>query len=149
MWIDPIRNEADNDKALGRIDELWNSKRGTPEGDELDALITLVEYFESKQYPMGVPEPIPYILFVMENRGLTRKDLEPMIGSRARVSEVLSGKRSLTLPMVRRLHEGLGIDADILIRPTKIKAIAKKPTKSKKATISVRQNRSLAARTNR
>ncbi len=91
---------------------------GTPEGDELDVLATLVDAYESKHYPMDAPDPIAAIEFRMEQLGLKRSDLEPMIGSRARVSEVLTGKRNLTLPMVRRVRSGLGISADVLIGST-------------------------------
>ncbi len=88
---------------------------GSPEGDELDVLTTLVDAYETKHFPMSPPDPITAIEFRMEQQGLKRKDLEPMIGSRARVSEVMTGKRPLTLEMIRRLSAGLGISADVLI----------------------------------
>ena len=90
---------------------------GSPEGDELDVLATLVVAYEEKHFPIDPPEPITAIEFRMEQQGLTRKDLEPMIGSRARVSEVMTGKRPLTLGMIRRLSAGLRISANVLIRP--------------------------------
>jgi len=101
--------------VLARIDELMGAKFGTPEGDELDILATLVDAYEEKHFPMDAPDPVSAIQFRMEQQGLTRKDLEPMIGSRARVSEVMTGKRQLTLAMVRRVKAGLGISADLLV----------------------------------
>ena len=119
MQIRPIRTEQDHDEALARIDELMGAKLGTPEGDELDVLVTLVDAYEEKHFPMDPPDPIMAIQFRMEQQGLTRKDLEPMIGSRARVSEVMNRKRGLTLAMVRRVREGLGISADLLVETQK------------------------------
>jgi HTH-type transcriptional regulator/antitoxin HigA len=101
---------------MAEIERLWGAKIGTPEGDRLDVLTTLVDAYEARHYPIDPPDPIEAIRFRMEQQGLTRKELEPMIGTRARVSEVLSGKRSLTIEMIRRLHDGLGISADVLIR---------------------------------
>lgn len=117
MQIRPIRTSADHDRALARIAELMHAELGTPEGDELDILATLVDAYESREFPIDAPDPITAIEFRMEQQNLTRKDLEPLIGSRARVSEVLTGKRSLTLAMVRRLRSGLDISADLLIGP--------------------------------
>lgn len=115
MDIKPIKNELDYRRALKEIDKLMNAKRNTPAGDRLDVLATLVAVWEEKHYPIEAPDAVAAIHFVMEQRGLTRRDLEPFIGSRARVAEVLNRKRSLTLPMIRRLHAGLGIPADALI----------------------------------
>jgi HTH-type transcriptional regulator/antitoxin HigA len=115
IWVRPIRTEEDHDAALERIDALMSAKAGTPEGDELDILVTLVDAYEAEHFPIDAPDPIAAIQFHMEQQGLTRKDLEPLIGSRARVSEVMSGKRGLTLAMVRRVRSGLGISADLLI----------------------------------
>jgi HTH-type transcriptional regulator/antitoxin HigA len=115
MQIRPIRSERDHERAVARIGELMRARPGTAEGDELDVLATLVDAYEAKHHAIDAPDPITAIHFRMEQQGLTRKDLEPMIGSRARVSEVLTGKRSLTLEMVRRVHAGLGISADLLI----------------------------------
>lgn len=120
MQIRPIRTEQDHDEALARIDQLMSARLGTPEGDELDVLLTLVDAYESKHFPMDAPDPVTAIQFRMEQQGLTRKDLEPMIGSRARVSEVLTGKRRLTLPMIRRVRDGLGISADLLVGTGKV-----------------------------
>ncbi len=114
----PIRSEADYGRAMADIERLWGAETGTPEGDRLDILATLVDAYEARVLPMDPPDPIAAILFRMEQQGLSRKDLEPFIGSRARVSEVLNRKRGLSLDMVRRLHAGLGIPADILIRAT-------------------------------
>lgn len=115
MRIQPIRNEADYDVAVGRIRQLMGAAPGSKADDELEILATLVNAWESRNFPIDTPEPKIVLSFVLEQQGLTRKDLEPMIGSRARVSEILSGKRDLTLPMIRRLSAGLGIPAELLI----------------------------------
>ena len=115
--IRPIKTKQDHSEAIARIDTLMRSLPGSPEGDELEVLITLVDAYEAKHHPMDPPDPIEAILFRMEQQQLSRKDLEPMIGSRARVSEVLTRTRPLTLPMVRRVRRGLGISADVLIGP--------------------------------
>ncbi len=117
IQVRPIRTEEDHDAAVARITELMGSAAGTPEQDELDVLATLVDAWESKNHPIDLPDPIAAIQFRMEQQGLTRKDLEPLIGSRARVSEVLTGKRELTIEMVRKVRSGLGISADLLIGP--------------------------------
>ena len=114
--IKPIRNENDYDAALSRIDELMNAQPGSPEGQELDVLVDLVELYESKHEPMEYPDPVAAIEFRMDQAGLSPRDLIPFIGSRAKVSEVLAGKRSITMPMARALHEHLGIPADVLLR---------------------------------
>lgn len=119
MEIRPIRTEADYDAALAEVDGLMDAEVDTPKGDRLDVLATLVEAYEARRHPIDPPDAIAAIRFRMEQQGLSRRDLEPYIGSRARVSEVLGGKRKLTLPMIRRLHEGLGIPAEVLIQPTK------------------------------
>ena len=112
--IKPIRSERDYEAALDRISELMDTEADSPEGDELDVLVDLVELYESKQVPMGYPSPIAAIEFRMEQAGLRPTDLASFIGSRAKVSEVLSGKRAITMPMARALHEHLGIPADVL-----------------------------------
>jgi HTH-type transcriptional regulator/antitoxin HigA len=117
--LKPIRTEADYDIALAEVERLWGAKSGTPEGDRLDVLATLIEAFESICYPMDPPDPIEAIKFRMEQMGISRKDLEPLIGTRARVTEVLNRKRGLSIDMIRKLHDGLGISADVLIRPTR------------------------------
>ena len=113
--IRPIKNNRDYREALKEIDRLMDARSNTPEGDHLDVLVTLVEAWEERHWPIESPDPVEAILFAMEQRGLSRRDLEAFIGSRARVAEVLNHKRSLTLPMIRRLHDGLGIPAEVLI----------------------------------
>jgi HTH-type transcriptional regulator/antitoxin HigA len=117
--LKPIRTKADHKKALAELEQLWGAKSGTPKGDRLDVLATLIDAFEARHYPMDPPDPIEAIQFRMEQQGLTRKDLEPLIGTRARVAEVMNRKRSLSIDMIRRLHAKLGISADVLIRPTR------------------------------
>lgn len=114
----PIRTEADYENALAVIEHLWGAKAGTPEGDHLDMLATLIDAYETEHYPMDPPDPVEAIKFRMEQQGLSRKDLEPLIGTRTRVAEVLNRKRSLSISMIRRLHDGLGISAEVLIRPS-------------------------------
>lgn len=114
--IKPIRNENDHDAALVRIDELMSAEPGSANGQELDVLTDLVELYESRNEPMGYPNPVDAIEFRMEQAGLSPRDLIPFIGSRAKVSEVLSGRRPLTMPMARALHDHLGIPADVLLR---------------------------------
>jgi len=114
--IRAIRSEADYKAALARIDELMDAEFGTPEGDELDILADLVELYENKHVPMGYPTPIGAIRFRMEQGGLSARDLVPFIGTRAKVSEVLSGKRPLTMQIARALHANLGIPADVLLQ---------------------------------
>jgi HTH-type transcriptional regulator / antitoxin HigA len=121
MNIKPIRTEADYTAALEEIDRLMYAKPGSPEGDRLDVLMTLVEAWEEKHHRIEDPDPIEAILHGMEALGLARKDLEPMIGTRARVSEVLSRKRPLTINMIRNLNEKLQIPAEVLICPYDIK----------------------------
>jgi len=115
MRIQPIRTDAEHEAAVARITQLMGAEPGTAAGDELDILATLVDAYEAKQFPIKTPDPVSIIKFQMEQQGMTRRDLEPMIGSRARVSEVLTGKRALTLPMIRRLHVGLCIPVDLLV----------------------------------
>ncbi|NJK52322.1 MAG: ImmA/IrrE family metallo-endopeptidase [Acaryochloris sp. RU_4_1] len=112
----PIRTGADYETALQRIDSLMEAEAETPEADELEVLATLVELYEEEHFPIGWPNPIEAIRFRMEQAGLSARDLVPLLGSRAKVSEVLSGKRFLTLQMIRALHEHLGIPADVLLR---------------------------------
>lgn len=114
--IKPIRTRADHEAALERIGVLMDARPGTPKGDELDVLTDLVEHYEEKTVPMGYPNPVAAIEFRMEQAGLTQRDLVPFIGSRAKVSEVLSGKRPLTMRMARALHEHLGIPAEVLLQ---------------------------------
>jgi HTH-type transcriptional regulator/antitoxin HigA len=117
--LKPIRTKADYKKAIAEVERLWGTKSGTPEGDRLDVLATLIDAYEAKHYPMDPPDPIEAIRFRMEQQGLSRKDLEPLIGTRTRVAEVLNRKRSLSIAMIRRLHDRLGISAEVLIRPSR------------------------------
>jgi len=115
MKLKPIRNDRELNRALKRIDELWGAKRNTQSGDELDVLMLLVEKYEDEHYAIPASDPIEAIKFLMEQNSLSRKDLEPYIGTSGRVSEVLSKKRSLTLGMIKKLHVGLKIPYDCLI----------------------------------
>jgi HTH-type transcriptional regulator / antitoxin HigA len=132
MEIRPIKTEADYEAALKEIEGLFAAEPGTPEGDRLEILITLVEVYEDEHYDIPAPDPVEAILYYMESRGLSRADLEPYIGSRARVSEILNRKRPLTLAMIQRLNQ-LGIPAEALIQPYKV------------ATNSSRSHNSIAA----
>ncbi len=116
--LKPIRSEADYDEALAEVEILWGAKAGTPEGDRLYILATLIDASEAKIHPMDPPDPVEAIRFRMEQQGLTRKDLEPMIGPRNRVADVLNRKRSLSIDMIRKLHARLGISAEVLIKPS-------------------------------
>ena len=116
MEIKPIGTKADHRAALKEIEALMNAKAGTPEGERLDVLATLAEAYERKHFPMDLPDPVEAIKFRMEQAGLGPKDLVPMIGQLNRVYEILSRRRPLTLPMIRALHEQLGIPSELLIR---------------------------------
>lgn len=116
MEIRPIRTEADYRAALLEIETLMRAEPDTPEGDRLDVLVTLVAAYEARHYPLEMPDPVEAIKYTMEQKGLSAKDLVPIIGRLNRVYEILSRKRPLTLKMICRLHEGLGIPADCLIR---------------------------------
>jgi len=117
--VKPIRTERDYEAALAEMERLWSAKSGTPAGDRLDVLATLIDAYEAVHYPMDPPDPIEAIKFRMEQQGLTRRDLEPLIGTRTRVAEVLNRRRSLSIAMIRRLHHALGISAEVLIRPSR------------------------------
>ena len=122
--LKPIRNETDYDAALEEVGRLWGAKSGTPDGDRLDVLATLIDAYEVKHHPIDPPDPVEAIRFRMEQQGLTRKDLEPMIGPRNRVADVLNRKRGLSIDMIRQLHDGLGISAEVLIRPSRMDKVA-------------------------
>lgn len=122
MDIKPIRTDADYRAALQEIAALMLAEAGTPEGEKLDVLVILVEAYEARHYPLDLPDPVEAIKFEMEQKGLTVKDLEPMIGRRNRVYEILNHKRALTLNMIRKLNEQLGIPAESLIKPAQIRA---------------------------
>jgi HTH-type transcriptional regulator/antitoxin HigA len=117
--VKPIRSEADYEQALAEVEQLWGAKLGTPEGDRLDVLATLIDAYEARQYPIDPPDPIEAIKFRMEQQGLTRRDLEGIIGTRTRVAEILNRRRNLSISMIRRLHDRMGISADVLIRPSR------------------------------
>ena len=122
MDIKPIRTEADYEAALARIEEIWEAEPGTAESDELDVLSLLVEAYEEKHHPIPPPDPIEALKFRMEQMGLSRKDLEPFIGHRGRVAEVLNRKRRLSVEMIRRLNQGLGIPTEVLIAAYPLKS---------------------------
>jgi HTH-type transcriptional regulator/antitoxin HigA len=117
MEIRPIRTQTDYEEALREIEHLFDAPQNTSEYDRLDILSTLVEAYEKKHFPIELPDPIEAIHYYMDTRGWSRRDLESCLGSRARVSEVLSRKRSLSLEMIRKLNQELGIPAEILIQP--------------------------------
>ena len=116
LKLKSIRTEEEYKAALARIDEIFHAEVGTPEGEELDELADLVESYQDKHYPIGLPDPISAIEFRMDQANLSQRDLIPYIGSSAMVAEVLSGKRESTLSMARALHEHLGIPADVLLQ---------------------------------
>lgn len=122
--VKPIRTKVDHERALAEVERLWGAKAGTPAGDRLDVLATLIDAYEAEHYPIDAPDPIEAIKFRMEQQGLTRKDLEPLIGTRTRVAEVLNRRRGLSIAMIRRLHKALGIPAEVLLRPTQGHAAA-------------------------
>jgi HTH-type transcriptional regulator/antitoxin HigA len=115
MDIRPIRNQHDHAEALREIGRLWGARARTPEADKLEVLVTLVDAYESKHHPIDPPDPINAILFRLEQMGLTRADLVNVLGSRARVSEVLNRRRPLSISMIAKLRDKLGISADVLI----------------------------------
>ena len=115
MDIHPIKNARDHSRALKRVEKLWGARSGTPAAEELEVLATLIDSYEAKHHPIDPPDPIDAILFRMEQMGLSRADLVPIIGSRSRVSEVLNRRRDLTIAMIARIREKLGIPADTLI----------------------------------
>jgi HTH-type transcriptional regulator/antitoxin HigA len=117
MDMHPIKTEADYQAALLRVEALLHAQPNTPEGDDLDLLTTLITAYEEQHYPILPPDPVEALVYWMETRDLTRRDLEPLLGSRARVAEILNRRRTLTLEMIRRLHSALGIPAEILIQP--------------------------------
>lgn len=116
VMVRPIRTEADYEAALEEIGTLMTARAGTPEGDRLDVLSTLVEAYEAEHYAIEAPDPIALLEFAMEQRGADRADLEPMIGARGRVSEVLTRKRALSLSMIRKLKSEWALPADVLVR---------------------------------
>jgi HTH-type transcriptional regulator / antitoxin HigA len=124
MDIRPIRTEADYRGALKEVERLWDAEPGTLEGDQVEVLSTLIEAYEEKHHPIPAPDPIAAVLFMMEQKGLARRDLEPAIGSRSRVSEILNRRRPLTLPMVRALSGLLDIPVEVLVQPYDMRSAA-------------------------
>ena len=116
--VKPIRSKADYEAALAEVEHLWGAPAGTRDGDRLDVLATLLDAYETEHFPMDPPDPIEAIKFRMEQQGLSRRDLEEIIGTRTRIAEILNRKRPLSINMIRRLHERLGISAEVLIRPS-------------------------------
>ncbi len=116
MTIRPIHTEAEYQAALAEIESLWEAADGTPDTDQLEVLSMLVENYEKTNFPIAAPDPVEFIEYIMESRGLARKDLEAFIGPRGRVSDILNRVRPLTLEMIRRLSSGLGIPAAVLIQ---------------------------------
>ena len=121
MDIKPIRGEADYERALRRVEELWNASEGSTEGDELDILATLIEVYEREHYPIDLPDPIEAIKFRLEQKGKDSRALIGVIGQRTRVYEVMQGKRPLSLNMIRNLHQEFDIPAEVLIQPARRK----------------------------
>ena len=122
MNIQPIKDKKSHEAALARVEDLMNAVPNSPEGDELEMLVALIEAYEKKVYPIDVPDPIEAIRFRMEQYGMTNKDLIPFIGSSGRVSEVLNYKRSLSISMIRKLNSGLNIPLESLIKEYEIRA---------------------------
>ena len=117
MELRPIRTKRDYNLAMNEAEALWDAPARSAEADRLEVLTLLIQEYEREHYPIPDPEPIDFLLHVMDARGLTRKELEPFLGSRARVAEVLNRVRPLSLEMIRRLSTGLGIPAEVLIQP--------------------------------
>ena len=124
MELKPIRDEASYRAALTEIEALWDAPNGSPEADRLEMLALLVEAYENAHYPIAAPDPIAFLEYVMESRGGSRKDLEPYIGPRGRVSDIMNRVRPLSLEMIRRLSAGLNLPAEILIQSYPLKKVA-------------------------
>lgn len=124
VTVRPLRTADDHRAALAEIESLMAAEADTPEGDRLDVLVSLVEAWEARHVPVEAPDPIAAIVFMMEQKGLSRRDLEPAIGSRARVAEILNRRRALTLPMIRALSRLLGLPADVLVPGYAVRRVA-------------------------
>jgi len=116
MKIAPIRNENDYQNAINRLELIFDAKKGTEQGDELEILTILIDQYENENFPIGMPDPIEAIKFRMEQLGLKQKDLAKVVGFKSRVSEILNRKRKLTLTMVRKLNSTLHIPTEVLIQ---------------------------------
>ncbi len=123
MELKPIRTEADHAEALADIERLWDAPEGSPEADRLEVLAMLVEAYEKVRFPIEAPDPVAFIEYVMDSRGLTRKDLEPYIGPRGRVADIMNRTRPLSVTMIRRLSSGLGLPAEVLIQPYPLREV--------------------------
>jgi len=132
MEIRPIKKEWDYEQALRRVESLWNSPEGSPKGDELDILATLIEAYEREHYPVDLPDPVEAIKFRLEQEGKDSRALIGVIGQRTRVYEVLRGKRSLSLHMIRDLHDKFGIPANVLIQPGRNRGKSARPRASRR-----------------
>ncbi len=119
MKISPIRNEKDYQKALDRLEDIFDAKKGTEEGDELEILSILIDRYENETFPIGMPDPIEAIKFRMEQMGMNQKDLAEVVGFKSRVSEILNKKRKLTLNMIRKLNTTLHIPTEVLVQDYK------------------------------
>ena len=135
MEIKPIKEEVDYERALRRVEQLWASPKGSPESDELDVVVTLIDAYEKEHYPIDLPDPIEAIKFRLEQTGKDFRSLIGVIGQRTRVYEVMRGDRPLSLNMIRSLHDKFGIPADVLIQPIR------KKDKLRKSRSSVKDNR--------
>lgn len=144
MKIKPIKTEADYEATLEEIERIFDATPGTPEADRLEVLVTLVEAYEDEHHSIPLPDPIEAIKYHMESRGLVRQDLEPYIGSRARISEILNRRRPLTLRMIRNLEVGLGIPAEVLIQPYELTPTSETQRKSN-ASVTLREQTSVTA----
>ena len=116
MNIAPIRNEKDYQKALERLEDIFDAKKGTEQGDELEILSILIDQYENDNFPIGMPDPIEAIKFRMEQMGMKQKDLAELVGFKSRVSEILNKKRKLTLNMIRKLNTTLHIPTEVLVQ---------------------------------
>lgn len=121
MEIRPIKSEADYKTTLAEVERLFDATPDTPEGDRLEVLTTLLEAYEKKHYSIPSPDPVEALTYWMESRGITRKEMEPLVGSRARLSEIFNHRRGLTLTMIRNLHNKLGIPVEALIQPAQLR----------------------------
>jgi HTH-type transcriptional regulator/antitoxin HigA len=122
VHVQAIRNDRDHARALEQIEQLWGAEALSPEADLLEVLVTLVDAYEARYHAIALPDPIEAIKFRMEQAGLSRADLEPILGGRGRVSEVLNRRRKLSIEMIRRLHSELGIPAEVLLQDYEIRS---------------------------
>ena len=135
MTVKPIKTEADHAAALARLEAVFDAAPGTPKGDEAEVLATLIQLYEEKHFPIELPAPLDAIRFRMEQQALKPKDLVPYLGSPSKVSEVLAGRRRLSLAMIRNLSTGLGIPAQVLIQEPARKAATRRRTAVKRRVL--------------